>query len=109
MRQYSPESLLWQTVSVRRNGSGVLTTLIGESVGAERKAVQLPAVQTAHLRTLVTHAESVRPPRPGIAPRATLYTLHIAGRPAENIQGPARPPLHALVAFLSGVMFTYCC
>lgn len=109
MRQYSPESLLWQTVSVKANGAAVLTTLIGEQVGAIRKSFQLPAPEAARLRRLVAGARSVRPPPPGIAPRDVLYTLHISRGPAENIQGPMHGRLAALVHLLSGLMFTYCC
>jgi hypothetical protein len=109
MRAYSPASLLWQTVSVRRDGLGLLTTLIGETVGAKRRSFQLPPSQAMLVRTLVARARSVRPPLAGVAPRDTLYTLHIAGAAPKNVQGPMRRPLRALVNFLSGLMLTYCC
>ena len=109
MREYSPESLLWQLVSVKPNGAAMLTTLIGEISGARRTWFRLPAGQTARLRRLVAGARSVPPPRPGIAPRAELYTLHIADSRSENIQGPMRRQLASLVSYLSGLMLTYCC
>jgi hypothetical protein len=108
LRQYSPESLLWQVVSVKAGGKGVLTTLIGEITGAVRKSFQLPAPQAAVLRRLVADARSVRPP-PRSDPRAVFYTLHISGGAAANIQGRMPRRLAALVHFLSGLMLTYCC
>ncbi|MBV9004504.1 MAG: hypothetical protein JO181_07575, partial [Solirubrobacterales bacterium] len=84
-------------------------TLIGEIAGARRTWFQLPAGQTARLRRLVADARGVPPPRPGIAPRAELYTLHIADSRSENIQGPMRRPLASLISYLSGLMLTYCC
>lgn len=108
MRQYSPESLLWQSVSINAQGAAVLTTLIGEETGALRKDFQLPAGQAASLRRLVAGARTVRAPRPN-DPHATLYTLHIAGEPAANLQGHTPAPLTALVTFLSNLMLHYCC
>jgi hypothetical protein len=108
MREYSPESLLWQTVSVNANGAAVLTTLIGEQTGATQKSFQLSARQAAALRRLVAGARTVRPPRPN-DPRATLYTLHIAGLPAENLEGRTPPRLTALATFLANLMLTECC
>ncbi len=109
MREYSPESLLWQLVSVKPNGAAMLTTLIGEISGARRTWFHLPAGQDAQLHRLVAGARGVPPPRPGTAPRAELYTLHIAGERSENIQGPMPRPLASLVNYLSGLMLTYCC
>ncbi len=108
MRQYSPESLLWQTVSVRADGSALLTTLIGEISGAIRKPFRLPPDQTARLRRLVAAARPVARPASG-DPRAELYTLHISGMPSANIQGRMPKPLAALVHFLSGLMLSQCC
>lgn len=87
----------------------MLTTLIGEISGARRTWFQLSAPQTARLRRLVAAARSMPPSRPGIAPRAELYTLHISGERSENIQGPMARPLASLVNYLSGLMLTYCC
>ena len=109
MRQFSPESLMWQTVEVGDNGAGVLITLIGEQVGAVRTPFRLAPARAALLRRLVAGARSVEPPPQGAAPRATLYTLHIRGEPGENLQGPMRRPLARLVGFLSGLMLRYCC
>jgi hypothetical protein len=108
LRQYSPESLLWQVVAVQANGRGVLTTLIGEITGAVRTSFQLPAPQVAVLRRLVAGARSVRPP-PRSDPHAVFYTLHISGGTAANIQGRMPKRLAALVHFLSALMQTYCC
>jgi hypothetical protein len=108
MRSYSPESLMWQTVWVRRDGSGVLTTLIGEQVGARQRPFQLSSVQAQQLRRLVAAARGVSPPR-HTDPKATLYTLAISGKPSENVQGAMARPLAALVNFLSGLMQGYCC
>jgi hypothetical protein len=108
MRQYSPESLLWQTVSVRADGSALLTTLIGEISGAIRKPFQLSPDQAARLRRLVTAARPVARPVSG-EPRAGLYTLHISGMPSANIQGRMPKPLGGLVRFLSGLMLAHCC
>jgi hypothetical protein len=108
MRSYSPESLMWQTVWVTRDGSGVLTTLIGEQVGARQRPFHLSAAQAQLLRRLVGAARGVSPPRhPN--PKATLYTLAISGKPSENVQGAMARPLAALVNFLSGLMLDYCC
>lgn len=108
MRSYSPESLMWQTVWVRGDGSGVLTTLIGEQVGARQRPFQLSARQAGQLRRLVAAARGVSPPR-HTDPKATLYTLAISGRPSENVQGAAARPLAALVNFLGALMLNYCC
>jgi hypothetical protein len=108
MRQYSPESLLWQTVLVRADGSALLTTLIGEISGAIRKPFQLSPDQAARLRRLVTAARPVARPVSG-EPRAELYTLHISGMPSANIQGRMPKPLGGLVRFLSGLMLAHCC
>jgi hypothetical protein len=108
MRQYSPESLLWQTVSVRADGAGQLTTLIGEISGAVRKSFQLPPEQAAVLRRLVAAAPRSHPPQT-TDPRAELYTLHISRLPSANIEGRMPGALAALVHFLSGLMLTYCC
>lgn len=108
MRQYSPESLMWQTVWVKSDGSGVLTTLIGEQVGARQRPFTLPPGQAALLRRLVAAARGVAPPRhPDV--KATLYTLTISGERSENVQGAMAKPLAALVSFLSGLTLTYCC
>lgn len=108
MREYSPESLLWQTVSVRADGTALLTTLIGEISGAIRKPFQLPPDQAALLRRLVAAARPVSRSTTGDA-HAELYTLDIPGMPSANIQGRTPKPLAALIHFLSGLMLTYCC
>ncbi len=108
MRQYSPESLMWQTVSVNADGGALLTTLIGEISGAIRKSFRLPPGQAAVLRRLVAAARRAATPADS-DPRAELYTLHISGRPAANIQGRMPKPLAALVRFLSALMLTHCC
>lgn len=108
MREYSPESLLWQTVSVSSNGAAVLTTLIGEQTGATQKPFRLSPRQAATLRRLVAGARTVTPPRPS-DPHAVLYTLHIAGLPAENLQGRTPQALTALTDFLSDLMLSQCC
>lgn len=108
MRAYSPESLMWQTVSLSADGSGILTTLIGEISGAERRSFRLPARQASTLRRLVTRARPVPQPT-AHDPRAELYSVRIAGAPSKTVQGRARAQLEALVRFLSGLMQTYCC
>jgi hypothetical protein len=108
MRQYSPESLLWQTVSVRADGAGLLTTLIGEISGAVHRSFQLPAQQAAVLRRLVAAARRSHPP-PTTDPLAELYRLHISGLPSANIEGRMPTALAELIHFLSGLMLTYCC
>jgi hypothetical protein len=108
MRQYSPESLMWQTVSIDGNGTGVLTSLIAEISGAVRRSFHLPAPQAARLRRLLGAARRAPSPR-GRDPRAELYTLHISGEPTAAIQGSMPKPLRALVSYLSGLMLTYCC
>ena len=108
MRAYSPESLMWQTVSLSADGSGILTTLIGEISGAERRFFRLPASQAATLRDLVDRARVTPQPRAHDL-RAELYSIRIAGAPSKTVQGPARLPLEALVRFLGGLMRTYCC
>ncbi len=108
MRAYSPESLMWQTVSVSSDGTGILTTLIGEISGAERRAFHLPPARAATLRRLVDRARPVREPGRH-DPRAELYSVRISGVPSKTIQGSAPKPLNELVRFLSGLMQTYCC
>ena len=98
---------MWQNVVVRRDGSGILTTLIGEIAGALQKGFRLSPSQLAHLRHLIVQAEPVTPPDTAAA--NYLYTLHIGGRPSEKIQGPMPRALAQLVTFLSNLMLTYCC
>lgn len=108
MRQLSPQSLMWQSVAVKADGTALLTTLIGELAGAPRRTFQLPARQAALLRRLVVRARGAGVPS-WINPRAKYYTLHIRGEQALVIEGPMPRRLAALVNFLSGLMFTYCC
>jgi hypothetical protein len=108
MRQYSTESLLWQTVSISPTGSGELTTLIGEIAGAKRTSFKLPASGMASLRRLLAAARGVKPPATHVL-TAELYSLHVAHLPSEAIQGPAPPQLRRLIVFLSALMTNYCC
>lgn len=107
MRRFSPTSLMWQTIFVRPNGSGLLTTLIGEEAGAPHRPFHLSPRQLASLRRLIAAA---RPSKPGPSrPGPYLYTLHIPGKAAFSLEGPMPKPLHALVAFLDGLTLAYCC
>jgi hypothetical protein len=108
MRQYSPESLLWQAVSIDSNGKARLTTLIGEIAGAVRKSFRLPPVQVARLHRLVRDARGAQA-SPVHNLQAELYSLYIAGQPSEVIEGKMPKRLEALVNYLSGLMLTYCC
>ena len=108
MRQFSPESLMWQTVSVFTTGRGELTTLIGEISGAERRSFRISAGQLADLRRLLTGSRRARIPTQHNL-RATLYTLHVSGRPSVIIQGAIPRPMQPLIRFLTGLMSTYCC
>lgn len=107
MRRFSPESLMWQTVFVRPDGSGLLTSLIGETAGAPHRAFQLSAHQLATLRRLIAAARSSRagPGRPG----PYLYTLHLPGKATMSLEGPMPARLRALLDFLDGLTLTYCC
>jgi hypothetical protein len=106
MRQIATSGL-WQTVFVRRNGQGVLTSLIGEISGALQRQFKLPPPQLSMLRRLIAGAPSTPPPQGAAGPE--IYTLHISGRAAENLSGPLPEPLAALVQFLSNLMLKYCC
>jgi hypothetical protein len=106
MRQIATSGL-WQTVFVRRNGQGVLTSLIGEISGAPQRSFKLPPDQLSMLRRLIASAPSTAPLREIVGPE--IYTLHVSGRAAENLSGPLPKPLAALVGFLSNLMLTYCC
>ena len=108
MRQFSPQSLLWQAISIQPDGHVLLTTIIGEIAGAQRRRLTLPPSQTAKLRRLVAAARRVAPPRPH-NPQAQLYTLTLPGLPAESLQGTTPPALTALTGYLSGLMFNDCC
>jgi hypothetical protein len=108
MRQFSPESLMWQTVSVFNTGRGELTTLIGEISGAERRPFRISAGRLARLRRLLADSRRARiPPHHDL--RATLYTLHVRGRPSVIIQGAIPRSMEPLIRFLTGLMSTYCC
>jgi hypothetical protein len=100
-------SMLWQTVFVRGNGQGVLTTLIGEVSGALQRPFRLSPGQVVTLRRLIAAARSVPPPHDSLG--SDLYTLHISGQAAENLSGPMPEPLAALVKFLGNLMLAYCC
>jgi hypothetical protein len=102
------KSMLWQTVFVRRDGQGMLTTLIGEVGGALQKPFQLSAGQLVKLRGLIAQARPIPPPK-NYAIGPDLYTLHVSGQPAENLSGQLPRPLAALVQFLGNLMLTYCC
>jgi hypothetical protein len=107
MRRFSPVSLMWQTIFVRPDGHGLLTTLIGETAGAPHRPFQLTGNQLARLRRLIAAARSVKPgpSRPG----DYLYTLHIPGEAPMSLEGPMPARLGALVSFLDGLTLTYCC
>lgn len=107
MRRFSPQSLMWQTIFVRPDGSGLLTTLIGETAGAPHRAFQLSASQLATLRRLIAGARSARP-GPG-KPAAYFYTLRIPGKAQMGLEGPMPKRLGALVNFLDALTLTYCC
>lgn len=108
MRQYSPESLMWQTVSVDRSGRGELTTLIGEISGAERTPFRIAPGQVTVLRRLLARSRGAHiPSRHNL--RATLYTLHVSGHPSVILQGRIPRRMQPLVRFLTGLMVTYCC
>jgi hypothetical protein len=110
MRQYDAKSLLWQTIFVRRDGSGVLTTLIGEIGGAPQRSFQLPSGELTSLRRLI---EAVRANGHGSGSDALedgfVYSLHIEGLPSQNAGGAAPKPVAKLIDFLSGLTLTYCC
>jgi hypothetical protein len=107
MRRFSLVTLTWQTVFVEPHGHGLLTTLIGELAGAPHRPFQLSARQLATLRGVIAAAKSVKP---GASKRGDyLYTLHIPGESAMSLEGPVPVRLRALIDFLSGLMFTYCC
>lgn len=107
MRRFSPTSLMWQTIFVRPNGTGLLTTLIGEEAGAPHRSFQLSPRQLTSLRRLI---EAAGPAKPGPGkPGPYIYTLHFPGKPALSLEGPMPKPLGALVNFLDGLTLTYCC
>jgi hypothetical protein len=108
MRQYSPESLMWQTVSVDSSGRGELTTLIGEISGAERTPFRIPRGQLTVLQRLLARSRGARIPSHHNL-RATLYTLHVSGHPSVILQGTIPRRMRPLVRFLTGLMSTYCC
>ena len=108
MKAYSPRSLIWQTVSLDANGTGILISFVGEVSGARPTTFHLNRQQATILRRLVNRARHVPEPTRG-EPMAELDWLHISGAPAKTIHGPAPAPLTALVRFLDGLMQTYCC
>ena len=107
MRRFSPVSLMWQTVFVRPDGSGLLTSLIGETAGAPHRSFRLSSHQLATLRRLIATARSVKPgpSRPG----PFLYTLHLPGEATMSLEGPMPKRIGALLNFLDGLTLTYCC
>lgn len=107
MRRFSPVSLMWQTIFVRPDGNGLLTSLIGEIGGAPHKAFRLSAGQLATLRRLLAATRSVKPGPSRSGPY--LYSLHIAGATPISVEGPMPMRLTQLVNFLNGLMLTYCC
>jgi hypothetical protein len=107
MRRLSPKSLMWQTLFVRRDGSGVLTSLIGEISGAPQRPFRLSGTQLARLHHLVAAARPVRARSSGSGD--FLYTLSISGAPASSLEGQMPRQLSALVGYLGGLMTTYCC
>lgn len=90
MRQFSPESLLWQTVSLQTSGRGLLTTLIGEISGAVQKPFRLTGRQVTALRRLVTGARDRCPRHPAatLAPSSTRCTSPASRR--RTSRGPNR-------------------
>lgn len=107
MRRLSPKSLMWQTVFVRRDRTGVLISLIGEISGAPQRSFRLGDAQFGELSHLVAAARAVKVRSSGAGDY--LYTLRIGGQPAANLEGRMPPRLAALVAYLGGLMSTYCC
>ncbi|HEX4010110.1 MAG TPA: hypothetical protein VHX62_08885 [Solirubrobacteraceae bacterium] len=108
MRQYSPESLMWQTVSVFSTGRAELTTLIGEIAGAERRPFRISPRQVTRLRRLLAVSRAAKIPVQHDL-RATLYTLHVSGRTSVILQGTIPTRMKPLVGFLTGLMSAYCC
>jgi hypothetical protein len=107
LRRFSPKSLMWQSVFVRPDGSGVLTSLVGEISGAPQKPFRLSRAQVGTLQRLIATARTEKPPTGSNGDY--IYSLHIAGRPAQGFGSPVPGPLGSLVNFLGGLMYTYCC
>lgn len=107
MRALSPQSMHWELVSVNAQGSGILTTLIGE-LGAVRRDFRLPPSQAARLRRLVENARGAPAP-PVENTHAMLYTLHITGAASEIVQGGGPASTLALISFLNRLTQQYCC
>lgn len=107
MRRFSPVSEMWQSVFVRPDGSGVLTSLIGEIAGAPQRHFRLSSSRLERLRHLIATARDVRSRVSG--PGDYVYSLHIGGEPPLSLEGKLPKRLSPLVAFLGKLMLTYCC
>jgi hypothetical protein len=108
MRRFSPKSLMWQTVFVRTNGTGVLTSLIGEIGGVPQVPFRLPAAQLHKLKRLIARSRPGNYVGSNGQPDYT-YALRILRHPPEGITGPVPRSVAPLVALLGGLMFKYCC
>jgi hypothetical protein len=98
---------MWQSIFIRRDGTGVLTSLVGEISGAPQRPFRLPRGQFVKLRRLIAGARTAR--RGANRPGDYIYSLHIAGQPPLGLEGPMPRQLSSLVGFLGNLMLSYCC
>jgi hypothetical protein len=103
------EGLMFETVVVRRDGSGQVGHLIGEISGTHYQSFQLRAVQLARLRRLVAGAgHAAHPLR--VVPSSTPTITYLVRTTRWNVEaaaGHVPRPLAGLVGTLSGLIDRY--
>lgn len=107
LRRFTPVSLMWQSVFVRPDRSGVLTSLIGEVGGAPQRKFRLSSSQFGRLSHLVAVARHVQHGVSGSGDY--IYYLRIGREPLRSFQGKIPVQVRPLFSFLGGLMLTYCC
>jgi hypothetical protein len=102
------EGLLFQTIVVRRDGSGEIGKLVGEINGVQFRPFRLARGQLAYLKRLLTQAAHANhAPALGPANVSLSYIVSTKGWTLRASAGHVRPQLAGLVGLLSGLIDRY--
>jgi hypothetical protein len=103
-----PPGMVWQSIFVRPNGTGIVTTLVGEIVGAHQDPFRLSAAQFATLKRLIAATRTSARKSPAVNHTGYLFLLQLHGRSPSSFDGDTPTRYGALVRFLAGVMYVHC-
>lgn len=99
---------MFQTVTVRRDGTGEVGQLIGEISGVKRKPFRLTRAQFAQLRRLLAEA-SRAPHNPHLVPSQNPFQYQVLTRNWDFVASKGHVPaaMAGLVNTLSGLIDRY--